>query len=359
VIQHRKTPTFARKKATIYDLSALCGASASTISAVLNGSWRARRIKESTAHKIQQLAAEQGYQVNLQARGLRSARSGLVGLLLPVHDNRYFSSMAQYFQAQVRARGQCPLVVSGGRNRDEERQLVQRLIAHAIDGLLIVGSTDPDALHEICENAGLPHINIDLPGSKTASVISDNYQGAYLLTQSIIQYAQQTAPLSADEVYLFGGHDDHASQERISGFIAAKHDLLGKHNDHCICFGGYSPAMTQHAFDAFYKQHGQLPRAFFVNSSINLEGLLRFLSQYPAQLFSDLVAGCYDYDPFASFLPFPLFMIRQDSAAMIARGLELLDTQTTEPTHTLYKITPQLVPPRTALTGPLDELQNV
>jgi len=350
-------PSFTKKKATIYDLSALCGASASTISAVLNGSWRARRIKEATARKIQQLANEQGYHVNLQARGLRSARSGLVGLLLPVHDNRHFSSMAQYFQAQVRARGQCPLVVSSGRDRHEERQLVERLIAYAIDGLLIVGSTDPDALHEISENAGLAHVNIDLPGSKAASVISDNYQGAYLLTQAIIQHAQQIAPLSANDVYLFGGHDDHASHERIQGFIAAKQALLGESAAQCICSTGYSPARTEHAFTAFYDQHGYLPRVFFVNSSINLEGLLRFLARQPASLFNHLVVGCYDYDPFASFLPFPLFMIRQDNAAMIAHGLELLDKQGTKYSHTVYRITPKLVPPRTALTGPLDELQ--
>lgn len=83
----------SKKKATIYDLSILSGASASTVSAVLNGSWRKRRIKEATAQLIQNLANEHGYTANLQARGLRSSRSGLVGLLLPVHDNRYFSSM--------------------------------------------------------------------------------------------------------------------------------------------------------------------------------------------------------------------------------------------------------------------------
>ena len=106
----------SRKKATIYDLSILSGASPSTVSAVLNGSWRKRRIKEATAQLIQNLANEHGYTANLQARGLRSSRSGLVGLLLPVHDNRYFSSMAQSFEAQVRSRGQCPLVVSACRS---------------------------------------------------------------------------------------------------------------------------------------------------------------------------------------------------------------------------------------------------
>ncbi len=46
----------SRKKATIYDLSMLSGISPSTVSAVLNGTWRKRRIKESTAHLIRDLA---------------------------------------------------------------------------------------------------------------------------------------------------------------------------------------------------------------------------------------------------------------------------------------------------------------
>ncbi|TIU08197.1 MAG: LacI family transcriptional regulator, partial [Mesorhizobium sp.] len=87
-----------KKKATIYDLSVLSGSSPSTVSAVLNGTWRKRRIKESTAQTILGLAELHQYTTNLQARGLRRSRSGLVGLMLPVHDNRYFSSMAQTFE---------------------------------------------------------------------------------------------------------------------------------------------------------------------------------------------------------------------------------------------------------------------
>ncbi len=85
------------KKATIYDLSILSGASASTVSAVLNGSWRKRRISEETADRILSLAKAHRYTANLQARGLRSSKSGLVGLLVPIYDNRFFSSMAQTF----------------------------------------------------------------------------------------------------------------------------------------------------------------------------------------------------------------------------------------------------------------------
>lgn len=144
----------SKKKATIYDLSVLSGSSPSTVSAVLNGSWRKRRIKEATAQLIQKLAEEHGYTANMQARGLRSSRSGLVGLLLPVYDNRYFSAMAQNFEAQVRTRGQCPVVVSACRDPEEERRVVETLISYSIDELFIVGATDPDGVHEICEKAG-------------------------------------------------------------------------------------------------------------------------------------------------------------------------------------------------------------
>src|SRR5690606_24986966 len=86
------------KRKTIYDLSALSGCSPSTVSAVLNGSWRKRRISEKTATLVLKLADSQQYTANQQARGLRRSRSGLVGLLLPLYDNRYFSSLAQTFE---------------------------------------------------------------------------------------------------------------------------------------------------------------------------------------------------------------------------------------------------------------------
>ena len=58
----------SKKKATIYDLSVLSGSSPSTVSAVLNGTWQKRRIKESTAELIRNLAETHQYTANRQAR---------------------------------------------------------------------------------------------------------------------------------------------------------------------------------------------------------------------------------------------------------------------------------------------------
>ncbi|CAG2175246.1 unnamed protein product [Oppiella nova] len=346
-----------KKKATIYDLSVLSGSSPSTVSAVLNGTWQKRRIKQSTAEHIRGLAEEHQYTANLQARGLRRSRSGLVGLLLPIHDNRYFSSMAQTFEAHVRSRGQCPVVVSARRDPEEERQTVEALIAYSIDELIIAGATDPDGVHAVCEAAGLKHVNIDLPGSKVPSVISDNYEGARLLTKALIDHVDPARPLLSSELYLFGGRNDFASQERIRGFRAIKQEMMGADPLDCIQPTGYSPAKTAKAFEAFYENEGKLPRALFINSSINFEGLLRFLGHHPHETFSDIVVGCYDYDPFGSFLPFPVFMIRQDVEGMITKAFSLLSEGRQAP-H-VHLVEPMLVPPRTALIGPLDAIKDI
>lgn len=61
------------RKVTIYDIAKLSGASPSTVSAALNGTWKSRRIGEKTVAKIQRIAEKNGYSTNMQARGLRQA----------------------------------------------------------------------------------------------------------------------------------------------------------------------------------------------------------------------------------------------------------------------------------------------
>jgi len=347
------------KKPTIYDLSVLAGHSASTVSAVMNGTWRKRRISEKTAESILKLADQHAYTANRQAQGLRSSRSGLVGLLLPLHDNRFFSAMAQAFEAQVRSRGLCPVVVSANRDPEEERATVSALISYSIDALFICGATDPDSLHELCTAAGLPHVNVDLPGTKVSSVTTDNYGGGRALTEAIIRQFMNAdvEPLSGRDLFLIGGRDDDATRERIRGFHDAKRMLLNDDPEGCVRVLGYSATNTKLVVEELFAREGRLPRALFVNSSINFEGVLRFMAEHPTQDYADLVVGCYDYDPFASFLSFPVIMIRQDVDAILSKAFEIMEHPPETPV--LHRIKPELIPPRTALSGPLDALKNI
>ncbi|MGL4309396.1 MAG: hypothetical protein ACRCSU_02830, partial [Paracoccaceae bacterium] len=70
----------------------------------------------------------------------------------------------------------------------------------------------------------------------------------------------------------------------------------------------------------------------------------------PPAAFEGTVLGCYDYDPFAAFLQFPLHMVRQNSAELIARAFELIENEVRD--ATLIEIEPELIAPRTIYSSP-------
>lgn len=315
-----------KRKTTIYDVATASGVSASTVGSILNGSWGRRRISKDLAERVLGVATTLGYRQNRQASALRTQRSGLIGMILPLHDNRYFSSMSQAFEAEARKRDLCPMVVSTLRDPELEKRTVATLLSHNVDLLFIAGATDPDPLSRMCAEAGIPHINVDLPGSLAASVVTDNYFGACELTRCLLARAGTSAPAT---MHFIGGiPTDFNTTERVRGF----HDVLIAETgaapdpgqiDTC----GYGPDEAERALRTLLDRLGAVPSGLFVNSTIAFEGVFRVLKELPDEAFRGLSVGCFDWDPFLSHLHFPVAMVRQNADRMIAAAFELIDNQ--------------------------------
>jgi LacI family transcriptional regulator, fructose operon transcriptional repressor len=330
-----------KKKATIYDIADRTGASASTVASVLNGSWQERRIAERTAIRIRKIASDLHYSRNLQASGLRRARSGIAGMIIPKHDNRFFSAMSESFETEARARGLTPLIVSTLRDPKEERRTVATLISHNVDQLFITGATAPDPLADMCANAGIPHVNVDLPGKAAPSVISDNYWGACELTRYIVD---RIDGLSGAAIHFIGGiGNDHNTRERVRGFLDVCRAKLDTADPERVDTCGYAPEAAEAAIRSLHDRLGGLPAGLFINSTIAFEGVFRFLKTLPAAELNRVVVGCYDWDPFISYLQFPVAMVRQDGAALIANAFRLIEDDEPEATVTLVR--PALIVP--------------
>ncbi len=337
-----------KQKPTIYDIARASGASPSTVSAVLNGSWQKRRISEATAKRVREVANRHGYTTNLQARGLRKAKSGLVGMILPVHDNRFFSSISQSFEANARERHLCPVIASTLRDPAEEIRTVETLISYAVEAVFIVGATDPEALHRICAASNVAHIFVDLPGPGAPSVVSDNTHGARLLSETILERIPSAT--SQERPYFIGGvADDYATNRRIEAFRSAVQARLGTIDDDQIIACGYAPGRAAREIAALCDRLGRVPAGLFVNSLTVFEGVLGHFVTLPQDAFEASVIGCYDYDPFGAFLRFPVHMVRQNSDALITTAFEQFDTGDFAPRLTMIK--PDLIAPRTIYRG--------
>jgi len=312
-------------RATIYDIARRCEASPSTVSAALNGNWKARRISERTVQTIRRVADELGYAVNRQARGLRQSRSGMIGMLLPHHDNRFFSALSQAFSEQARRRDLCPIIVSTDRRADEEIAAVATLAGYSIEALVIAGATAPDALRERCRAVGLAHVFVDQPCRTGRSVVSDNRQGAHWLTDRLID----GLPAGTDGAtlhFLGGDAAQHATAKRIAGFRTAVRARLGHAPDpRQITACGYDPEVATHELACLCDRLGGLPEGLLINSVSCFEGAMRYLLTLPPSAFDRCTMGLYDYDPFGAFFPFRLYMVRQNAEGLIGRAFSWLD----------------------------------
>jgi LacI family fructose operon transcriptional repressor len=332
-----------KRKFTIYDLADLAGVSASTVSAVLNGDWQQRRIADATAERVRQLAATHKYSVNRQASGLRKSRAGLIGMIIPMHDNRFFSGMSQVFEKLARERHWYPIVVSTLRDPALELETVNTLISYRIEYLVVAGATDPDSISGVCRSHGVAHVNVDLPGTKAASVISDNYWGAQELAGALIDRSRPCGSRRRNKPYFVGGiATDYATRRRMDGFADVVRARFGSVDPEQVNACGYEANLAEAAVRALYGRLRGLPRALFINSTIALEGVVRFLKTLPAAELERCAFGCYDWDPFASVLSFPLLMVRQNVEGLLHEAFRIIDTESFGE-RTVVEIKPELV----------------
>lgn len=194
----------------------------------------------------------------------------------------------------------------------------KELLSYQVDCLIATGATDPDRISTLCDSAGVKTINLDLPGRKAPSVISDNFTGARDLTLLILdRLGAPEAPL----LFIGGRESDHNTSARIEGFLAAHAERSIDVPAANILACGYAAEKAEAALRAV---EGQVARGLFVNSTITLEGVVRWLYGQSANDRATIRYGCFDWDPFAALLPANVGMARQDVATMLESTFDLL-----------------------------------
>ena len=113
----------------------------------------------------------------------------------------------------------------------------------------------------------------------------------------------------------------------MDGFADVVRTRLGRIDTDQVDACGYAADLAEAAVRALHRRLGGLPRALFVNSTIALEGVVRFLKTLPADELTRCAFGCYDFDPFASVLTFPVLMVRQNVEGLLGEAFRIIDSK--------------------------------
>src|SRR3954470_22681380 len=100
---------------TIKDIAERCGVHPSTVSRALSPAMK-HLVAEDVAKRIRAAAGALGYRLNIAAGGLRTGRSGLIGVLAPDIADPGFPPILAGIADQLDAAGYATIVVDVGRS---------------------------------------------------------------------------------------------------------------------------------------------------------------------------------------------------------------------------------------------------
>jgi LacI family transcriptional regulator len=209
-----RTPLSSRP--TIKDVASRCGVHPSTVSRALSPAM-SHLVAPEVAKRIRTAAAALGYQPNVTAAGLRTGRSGLIGVLAPDIADPGFPPVLSGITEALGAHGYATIVVDVGTDRSRQRELVDKLIARGVDGLVLatVALNDPVVGH--CIAAALPVVLVNRAdaGRRLPAVVTDDEAGMRLAVEHL-------AGLGHVRIgHIAGPQDVSTGALRRAGFTAA------------------------------------------------------------------------------------------------------------------------------------------
>jgi LacI family transcriptional regulator, galactose operon repressor len=185
-LNRRRAKPATTSRPTIKDVASRCGVHPSTVSRALSPAM-SHLVADDVARRIRAIADALGYRPNVTAAGLRTGRSGLIGVLAPDIADPSFPPVLGGIAEALNAAGYATLVADAG-PRGSQLELVDRLIARGVDGLVLatVSLHDPVVAH--CSDAGIPVVLVNRTDAERAlpSVVSDDEAGMSLAVAHLV-----------------------------------------------------------------------------------------------------------------------------------------------------------------------------
>jgi LacI family transcriptional regulator len=187
----------------------MAGVSQATVSRVLHEN---PNVRPATREAVLSALRESGYVPNVQARAMRTNRTGNVGVAVRNITNPFYPELIQALSAALWAAGQRMILWD---SEQSEQAAIDAIRAGSIDGLVFTTATsDSVALKE-----GLAHrlpivlVNRSLPDAACDQVTSDNVLGGKLVARYLLSHGHtRLAIVCGDEGISTG-------RERKEGFL--------------------------------------------------------------------------------------------------------------------------------------------
>jgi LacI family transcriptional regulator len=257
------------KGISIKDIAQQAGVSPTTVSFVLNGKGKEKRISEQVSKRILKIAGKLKYKPNQLARGLRTGKTKTIGLIVEDIANNFFANVAKVVEDEADKYGYKVLFGSTEDDEEKARGLLEVLRYRQVDGYIITPTLNLDKDIATLQK---PVVLMDryFPNVKDSSyVVVDNYQGAMTAVDHLVAQGYKHIGIITTTSHQI------QMQQRLEGFNAAlkKHGLpAGKNVIKRLPFDLDRPGYTQE-ITKYLQNNRELDAVFFATNYLGICGI--------------------------------------------------------------------------------------
>jgi LacI family transcriptional regulator len=303
--------------ATMEEVGRRAGVSAMTVSRVVNGRGG---VDLETQRRVEEAIQALDYVPNRIARGLISQKTQTIGLIVPDVVNPFFAPVVRGAESAARKAGYRVLLCNSEGDLRLEREYIEDLVAHRVEGLLLAPASDRSRSSIMpLLRGGFPLVLIDrtLPDAECDLIVSDNTQGARRLIEHLIAVGHR------EIAHVTDAEDTSTGRERLRGYrdaldvagILFQPDLVVRTTVDRI--GGYRAAQEILARD-------RLPTAIFAVNNMTAIGTMEALRERGLSVPKDMGLVCFDDVEHLAILSPILTVIDQPAETFGSLGAQLL-----------------------------------
>lgn len=311
------TPTVSEKihRYTIKDVARKAGVSVSTASLALNNK---DKVRKETYDLVIAAAKELNYSVNISAKALRTARTNMIGLIVPDITNIFFSVIVDKIRECVEARGYFLLIGITDNKLKNEKKYVSEFLSRNVDGIIIIPMLkfveDLSHIEEIQRyDIPLVFLTARYREISAATVMCDLAAGAYDMTCFLLENGIKRIS------FIIG--DKRVDADYLIGFKTALQEYGLTYRDENV----YESEFTLHnALAVSERILKKSPQAIMTVSDLMACAAVQAARIMGLSIPEDVAITGYDDVLYSSINQTPVTTVRQPIDEMCRRSSEIL-----------------------------------
>jgi LacI family transcriptional regulator len=326
-------------RVTLKDIAIDTGFSINTVSRALNDK---AEVHAATKEKILAAASRLGYRANRLAKGLRSNKTGTIGVVVTDVANPFFSALVKGIAKAARELDYSIILQDSDENYAGEQEAIHVLLAEQVDGILITPvQSDKETIASLSQ-ARFPFVLVGryFQDLDTNYVVPDDYRGGLLATEHLLSQGYRRIAMVNGPLHI------SSARERFQGYA----DAQARHGiavDRSLVVTGALTVGEGFDLARSILKRTPPPSAIVTYSDFVAFGVMQAVREVGLSIPEDVAVVGFDDVWMASCLQVPLTTIRSPKEELGRQAMQLLvrrlrDDQSTAETDKL-KLDVQLV----------------